>query len=646
MVDPLSILGAGLGVTSLILQVVDECVKGYRYYVHAANMPEQCQHLQLRVQMEQQRFLNFATVAGLLSADGELSATLKVNRAILIAVLAEVRSVFDKYAATNGRYVNLSSSREVDWEDHSELGFDDAMELLRFPPSLKKQSTFPFLKHEKNRGAQRRRGNNLRKIVMEPKRLVWAIFDKDRFEEMIARLAELNSFLTGLLDGSKLDAIQEATSASYHEILQMKNDIKSLQDLVRAFGPESRSASNAKIPEHLPSPAALDESLQDERVRKYLRRLAELKIEYTKIGQMSENVKNSSSYIQSINTKLDLELFVFSGPLRDLIRQNCRTPASWKDKHVWIEWKQSPSTYGVPLPRSGEVEMRLKLLTELLCFEKPSGFRSPTCHGYVQVEDENDEPMFGLVFGIQDDALSHSFSIYTLYELFHEIPKPSLTARVSLARALAESIYHFHAINWLHKGIRSESILIAKPDGAQPDLSNPYISGFELSRPRIMDNMTEKPAFDPLRDLYRYPAAQSSCPYQQYQKSYDLYSLGIVMMEIAHWKRLEDVLELGSLQDLRPLALQGVRRRLLGDVDVPGDQQDRSSLKSTYLDALSAEVGEAYKDMVEICLRSDEIEPPTVGNESRGTIGIRLQRLMDSVVIKKLRQLEVALGND
>jgi hypothetical protein len=610
-------------------------------------MPEQCQHLQLRVQMEQQRFLNFATVAGLLSADGELSATLKVNRAILIAVLAEVRSVFEKYAATNGRYVNLSSSREVDWEDQSEPGFDAAMELLSFPPSLKKQSTFPFLKPEKTRRARGKRGSNLRKIVMEPKRLVWAIFDKDRFEEMISRLAELNSFLTGLLDGSKLDAIQEGTSASYYEILQMKNDIKGLHDLVRAFGPALRSASEAKRPEDPQSRAILDESLEDERARRYLCRLAELKIEYTKIGQMFEDVKNNWSYIQSINTKLDMESFVFSGPLRDLIRQDCRTPASWKGKHVWIEWKQAPSTYGVRLARSGEIEMRFMLLTELLCFEKPRGFRAPTCHGYVQVEDENDEPMFGLVFGVQDDALSESFSIYTLYELLNELPKPSLTVRVSLARALAESIYHFHAINWLHKGIRSESILIAKPEGAQPNLSNPCISGFELSRPKIMDNMTEKPAFDPLRDLYRYPAAQSSCPNQQYQKSYDLYSLGIVMMEIAHWKRLEDILELGSLQDLRPPALQSIRRRLLGYLDLPiENQQSRRPFKSTYLEAVSAEVGDAYRDMVEICLRSDEIELPISGNESRGTVGIRLQRLVDSVVIKKLRQLEMALGND
>jgi hypothetical protein len=28
MADPLSVLGAGIGVTTLIMQVVDECVKG------------------------------------------------------------------------------------------------------------------------------------------------------------------------------------------------------------------------------------------------------------------------------------------------------------------------------------------------------------------------------------------------------------------------------------------------------------------------------------------------------------------------------------------------------------------------------------------------------------------------------------------
>ncbi|KAI9372817.1 hypothetical protein BJX61DRAFT_542327 [Aspergillus egyptiacus] len=158
--------------------------------------------------------------------------------------------------------------------------------------------------------------------------------------------------------------------------------------------------------------------------------------------------------------------------------------------------------------------------------------------------------------------------------------------------------------------------------------------------------MTEKPALDPLRDVYRHPAAQSSCPDQQYQKSYDLYSLGIAMIEIAYWKRLEDILELGSLQDLRPPALQGIKRRLLGYRDTPnGNELDGSSLRSTYLETVSTAAGEAYRDMVEICLRSDEIELSNSGNESRGTIGIRLQRFMDSVVIRKLRQLEMALGN-
>ncbi|RTE68824.1 hypothetical protein BHE90_016795 [Fusarium euwallaceae] len=653
MGDPLSVLGAGVGLTSLIIQVVDECVKGYTYYVNASNMPEQYHHLQLRAQMEQQRFLNFATVAGLLYADGDLSATLKVNRSILLAVLAEIRSVFETHAAANGRYIKFSSPNEINWDDQSEPELD-AMALLSLPSAssetaavaesqagLMKQSAFGLSKLGKGITQARK---NLRKIVIEPKRLVWATVDKDRFEQMIARLAELNSFLTGLLDGANLDAIQEATSASYYEILQLKNDIKSLQELVQAFSPDAKGTNAAKSPEeHVLSRAVLDESLRDERERKYLKRLAELKIQYTEIGQMSENVKKSSSYIESIDTKLDLKSFTFQGSLRDLIQHDRRTYATLKGNLVWIEWKTSTSAYGMPLPRSAEIEMRLRLLTELLCFEKPSGFRAPLCHGYVEALDENDEAKFGIVFGIQD-AEAQSSRIYTLYELLQAVPKPSLTARVSLARALAESIHNFHAINWLHKGIRSENISIVKSNEARPDLSSPYISGFELSRPKTMVEMTEKPVFDPLHDLYRHPAAQSSCPHQQYQKSYDMYSLGIVLIEIANWKRIENIMDLGDVKNLGPPVLQSTRHRLLGELDAQAGKRLAGS--GSCLEAIGSELGEAYQHMVEICLRSDEMEEPAFSNESKGSIAIRLQRVVESRLVKKLRQLESALRKD
>jgi hypothetical protein len=48
-----------------------------------------------------------------------------------------------------------------------------------------------------------------------------------------------------------------------------------------------------------------------------------------------------------------------------------------------------------------------------------------------------------------------------------------------------------------------------------------------------MDQLTEKPGFDPLKDIYRHPNAQSSQADGKYHKPYDIYGLGVLMIEVA-----------------------------------------------------------------------------------------------------------------
>ena len=50
--------------------------------------------------MEQQRFLNFGLEAGVLYTDGVLCETLRINRSLLLAVLAEIKTLFEHYAKT------------------------------------------------------------------------------------------------------------------------------------------------------------------------------------------------------------------------------------------------------------------------------------------------------------------------------------------------------------------------------------------------------------------------------------------------------------------------------------------------------------------------------------------------------------------
>ena len=52
-------------------------------------MPESYRYLRVRLQIEQQRFLNFGLESGILYADGVICAALQVNRSLLLAVLAE-----------------------------------------------------------------------------------------------------------------------------------------------------------------------------------------------------------------------------------------------------------------------------------------------------------------------------------------------------------------------------------------------------------------------------------------------------------------------------------------------------------------------------------------------------------------------------
>ncbi|KAK5000901.1 hypothetical protein LTR66_000318 [Elasticomyces elasticus] len=205
MVDPLSVLGAAVGVTSLIIQITNECVKGFKFY-EAARMPERYRYLRVRLQMEQQRFLNFGLESGILYADGEICAALQINRSLLLAVLAEINSVLETYATANGKYERLMPQEIIDWADDGEPQ-GDLMKLLCLPPEQKSQGTtnntgkkrLNFLKHARVLGENvTQTGRNLRTIIVEPKRLVWAAVDKDSFENLISKIEHLNSFLITL----------------------------------------------------------------------------------------------------------------------------------------------------------------------------------------------------------------------------------------------------------------------------------------------------------------------------------------------------------------------------------------------------------------------------------------------------------------
>ncbi|KAK0304463.1 hypothetical protein LTR82_017176 [Friedmanniomyces endolithicus] len=462
-------------------------------------------------------------------------------------------------------------------------------------------------------------GRNLRTIIVEPKRLVWTAVDQDSFECLISRLEHLNSFLIALLDSSQARRLQEVMTATYLEVLQIRNDMESLAGLAVAYETEAQESQ-----------------------KEYLKQLVEVRIQHTRVTQLSSESSTSPGSKRFIGTLLESDEVRFAK--RDLEQGaiQARAHATYQGRDVWVEWKHVPYSGGWAGSRK-YTEHRNGLLAGLLRHEKPVGFRALPCLGYIKSRDGDDGIRFGIVFEkpAGEGAGSEPSALRDLYE---QRSKPSLSARIMMCAVLARCVHSFHAVNWLHKGLQSNNLIFFASAVHGQDLSRPFVSGFETSRPDTADEMTEKPTPDPFADIYRHPYAQSGQTDGKYRKSYDIYSLGIVLTEIAFWKRIENIVGIEDLAKVKPPALGEVQSWLLGK---PSSQSAAlppiSQGEGSCLQRLAPECGDAFRDVVERCLTASNEEKPQYSGESPSSVALRLQHLMARDIVKRLEDVAVAL---
>ncbi|KAK0706886.1 hypothetical protein B0T26DRAFT_728462, partial [Lasiosphaeria miniovina] len=139
---------------------------------------------------------------------------------------------------------------------------------------------------------------------------------------------------------------------------------------------------------------------------------------------------------------------------------------------------------------------------------------------------------------------------------------PSLGERFALARTLARALMLLQACGALHKAFGSRNILffrfpgpgtITGTDGGHPyyhehyDLQRPYIAGFGYARLHGRDSSSDDYTGSGAllghverQLLYAHPEYAFTTQ-QRYLKVFDLYSLGLLLAEIALWQPLEDI---------------------------------------------------------------------------------------------------------
>lgn len=110
----------------------------------------------------------------------------------------------------------------------------------------------------------------------------------------------------------------------------------------------------------------------------------------------------------------------------------------------------------------------------------------------------------------------------------------TLEKRSKMALELAKSLAALHAAGWVHESICSESVVIFRDAELQWCYDKPYLVNFEFSRPAGSATQYASAAAEHLI-LYQHPDRLQRDPVK-YTKKHDLFSLGIVLLEIGLWK--------------------------------------------------------------------------------------------------------------
>jgi serine/threonine protein kinase len=199
---------------------------------------------------------------------------------------------------------------------------------------------------------------------------------------------------------------------------------------------------------------------------------------------------------------------------------------------------------------------------------------------------------------------------HSLMALLRQLKDPiDLGTRFTIAKQLVASVYTIHACGLLHKNIRPSSILFLPAESAdrgggpsksrRVQLGKPYLMGWGFTRP---DDATMEPNPNDRRlvvtrdkeiGIYQHPERLKH-PNRPYRRVFDIYSLGLILLEIGLWQSVESFV--GGITDFTTEEFRGfLRKRVVPDLI----GQVGSVYAGVVQECLSLRVDEDREDVVE-----------------------------------------------
>ncbi|KAF1998958.1 hypothetical protein P154DRAFT_494309 [Amniculicola lignicola CBS 123094] len=279
--------------------------------------------------------------------------------------------------------------------------------------------------------------------------------------------------------------------------------------------------------------------------------------------------------------------------------------------------------YWETVDKLAAAKQQVRRLSDILCRPKHVDFHILPGIGFFQDKAEKEfclvfEPP--VYFEEKDDVVSLS-ELYTREKLV------ALDHRIQLAYSLCRALDCLHKVAWVHKGLRPDNVVFV--DKCHPprlpevskemssrvrtldslpsvvDFTTPLLFGFEYARPgHDPTNLEEDYSLE--NNVYRHPNRWGR-PTVRFEKSHDVYSLGVILLEIAFWKDVKSILDYKKTDRI---SATGVREKLM----------KRSRERLPHM------VGKVFTDVILLCLSYDE---HIIGKSEYEIQGVFQQRVLD-----------------
>jgi Prion-inhibition and propagation len=383
-------------------------------------------------------------------------------------------------------------------------------------------------------------------------KLKWVIKDKEKFGKLVERLTGLNNGLYSLIEPLEASILAKAVVGELLRTL----DLARLRVLCTA----AKATSNASD----------------------VASLAALRQRAVEITRFPDSIPD----MELPGTSKGLTLFSAGRGERRTVGsyQGEKNGTPEPTKLVLVEWKIIESNL------TGQEKEILDATTNSLAFflnhnNKSEGLRSLTCIGVTKPVSQSAESIrYGLVYDLPGKSTEKK-PLLSLFEMLRDDKNEiDLGNKFLIAQVLVQPLHELHVANWLHKAICSENVLFIRQSGAsgprgQISASSVYLAGYEFSRPGRLRDPTQ-PAGDVVRSVYAHPAYRGGDI--KYRRLFDIYSLGVVLLEIGLWQN--------AVTSVRPgLTANNIQELLIESCE----------------EELGPAMGRVYRNAVHCCLTGD-----------------------------------------